>query len=137
MSKVLYNWFLQKCYNSFVEICCFELRTVLRQCLGTVVKNAKHIKVALGIYLHYHNQFKNLSVPILVTKICFPKIFIFWTHVKTWTSNWALYEHTVKLVQQIKCWCKFVNLVLWPFLSSYLFLMSAHIAIKKYTLNRT
>ena len=87
-SKVQYSWFLQKCYNSFVEISCFELWTVFRQFLGTVVKNAKHIKVAPGIYLHFCNQSKNLSVIILVLKICFPKICIFWTQVKTWTSTW-------------------------------------------------
>ena len=52
-SKVWYNWFLQKCYNSFVEISCFELWTFWRQFLGTVVKNAKHKKVTPGIYLHF------------------------------------------------------------------------------------
>ena len=32
-------------------------------------------------------QFKNLSVTILVLKICFSKIYIFWTQAKTWTST--------------------------------------------------
>ena len=68
---------MQKCYNRFVEITCFELQTVLRHFLGIIVKNAKHIKGALGIYLHFCNQSKNLSVAIWVLKICFPKIYIF------------------------------------------------------------
>ena len=79
---------MRNCYNSFVEISCFELWTVFRQFLGNVVKNAKkNIRVEPDIYLNFCNQFKNISVAILVLKICFPKINIFWTQVKTWIST--------------------------------------------------
>ena len=48
------------------------------------------MKVAPGIYLHFCNQSKNLSVVILVLNICFPKIYNFWSQVKNLDLNLTL-----------------------------------------------
>ena len=53
-----------------------------RRFLVTVVKKAKHIKVAPGIYPHFCDQSKNLSVIILVLKIFSSKIWFFWLRSK-------------------------------------------------------
>ena len=41
------------------------------------MKNAKHYKVAPGIYLNVSNQSKNPSIDIWVPKMRYPKIRIF------------------------------------------------------------
>ena len=41
------------------------------------MKNTKQRKVAPGFYLHFGILLKNLSVAILVLKICFPKYKLF------------------------------------------------------------
>ena len=87
-SKVQYSEFVQKCYNFFVKISCFELWTVFRQFLGTVVKKAKHIKVAPDIYLNFFISLKiSVSLSWSLNYVS-PKYAFFFTQVKTWTSTW-------------------------------------------------
>ena len=55
----------------------FNLGPLFGPFLGTVVKNAKHKKVAPGIDLNFCNELKNPIVNIWVPKMPFSKTYIF------------------------------------------------------------